>query len=71
MKPSNLVGRFDLDLALRDASLDPHNRATRRMLAAAAIAPQKGQRWGGPITRAVELREAIEWVHDGHPGGPS
>ncbi|MGB3472089.1 MAG: hypothetical protein WBA51_14820 [Erythrobacter sp.] len=65
MTRSDLVGRFDLDLGLRDASLDPENRPSRRMLAAAAI----GTEVNDAYYSAVELREAIEWVHDGHPGG--
>lgn len=65
MTTGSFVGRFDLDLGLRDASLDPANRPTRRMLAAAAI----GTEVNDAYYAAVELREAIEWVHDGHPGG--
>jgi hypothetical protein len=65
MTNASFVGRFDLDLGLRDASLDPANRPTRRMLAAAAI----GTEVNDAYYAAVELREAIEWVHDGHPGG--
>ena len=64
MTTGSFVGRFDLDLGLRDASLDPANRPTRRMLAAAAI----GTEVNDAYYAAVELREAIEWVHDGHPG---
>lgn len=50
MKPTNLVGRFDLDLVLRDASLDPHNRATRRVLAAAAIGTEVNDGYYGVRT---------------------
>jgi hypothetical protein len=64
MEMPDLVGRFDLDLTLRDASLDPANRATRRMLAAAAI----GTEVNDGYYAAVELREAVQWVHEGEPG---
>ena len=37
MKRSVFTNRFDLDITLRDASVDLGNRPTRRMLAAAAI----------------------------------
>lgn len=64
MEMPDLLGRFDLDLTLRDASLDPANRATRRMLAAAAI----GTEVNDGYYAAVELREAVQWVHEGEPG---
>ena len=64
MEMPDLVGRFDLDLTLRDASLDPANRATRRMLAAAAI----GTEVNDGYYAAVELRETVQWVHEGEPG---
>ena len=63
MEMPDLVGRFDLDLTLRDASLDPANRATRRMLAAAAI----GTEVNDGYYAAMELREAVQWVHEGEP----
>ncbi len=65
MKRSQFVSRFDLDLTLRDASLDECNRPTRRMLAAAAI----GTEVEDGYFAAVELREAAEWVHEGVRGG--
>lgn len=65
MKRSQFVNRFDLDLTLRDASLDEMNRPTRRMLAAASI----GTEVEDAYFAAVELREAVEWVHEGVPGG--
>ena len=64
MKSSQFVVGFDLDLTLRDASLDEFNRPTRRMLAAAAI----GTEVEDAYFAAVELREAVEWVHEGVPG---
>lgn len=64
MEMPDLVGRFDLDLTLRDASCDPANHATRRMLAAAAI----GTDVNDGYYAAVELREAVQWVHEGEPG---
>lgn len=64
MEMPDLLGRFDLDLTLRDASLDPANRATSRMLAAAAI----GTEVNDGYYAAVELREAVQWVHEGEPG---
>lgn len=65
MKQSRYLARFDLDIALRDASLDEYNRPTRRMLAAAAI----GTEVEDAYFAAVELREAVEWVHEGMRGG--
>ena len=64
MKQSWAIGRFDLDLTLRDASLDPANRPTRRMLAAAAI----GTEVEDAYYATLELREAVQWVHEGEPG---
>ena len=37
MNKAFAVGRFDLDIALRDASLDEMNRVARRSLANASI----------------------------------
>ncbi len=65
MKRSRYLARFDLDIALRDASLDEYNRPTRRMLAAAAI----GTEVEDAYFAAVELREAVERVHEGIRGG--
>ena len=65
MKRSRYLIRFDLDIGLRDASLDEYNRPTRRMLAAAAI----GTEVEDAYFSAVELREAVEWVHEGMRGG--
>lgn len=64
MMMPQMIGRFDLDLTLRDASLDPGNRPTRRMLAAAAI----GTEIEDAYYAAVELREAVQWIHEGEPG---
>lgn len=65
MKRSKFIGHFDLDVSLRDEALDPLNRATKRMIANAAI--------GVPPEDAYystrELREAVEWVHEGMEGG--
>lgn len=57
--------RFDLDIALRDASLDAGVRPTRRMLAAASI----GMEVEDAYFSARELREAVTWVHEGDPRG--
>lgn len=65
MSLPSFVDRFDLDLGLRDASTDPSNRPTQRMLAAAAI----GMDVEDAYFAAVELREAVEWVHEGVAGG--
>ena len=65
MKRSAYLNRFDLDIKLRDASVDPANRPTQRMLAAAAI----GMDVEDAYFAAVELREAVEWVHEGVSGG--
>ena len=65
MKTTDFRHRFDLDITLRDAALDPEVRPTRRMIANAAI----GMHVEDAYFSARELREAIEWVHDGVPGG--
>jgi hypothetical protein len=56
MKRSVFTNRFDLDITLRDASVDLGNRPTRRMLAAAAI----GMDVEDSYFSTVELREAVE-----------
>lgn len=65
MKPSAFVHRFDLDVNLRDAALDEHNRPTRRAIANIAI----GMDVEDAYYSARELREAVEWVHEGFTGG--
>lgn len=65
MKTTDFRHRFDLDITLRDAALDPEVRPTRRMIANAAI----GMHVEDAYFSARELREAIEWVHEGVPGG--
>lgn len=65
MKRSKFIGVFDLDVTLRDAGVDPHNRPTRRMIANAAI----GMDADDGYYAARELREAVEWVHEGIAGG--
>lgn len=57
--------RFDLDITLRDASLDAENRPTRRMIANAAI----GVHVEDAYYSVRELREAVTWVHEGVPAG--
>lgn len=59
------VDRFDLNLTLRDESLDSFNTATRRALAALSIGV--GPEDAYYSTR--ELREAVQWVHEGEIGG--
>lgn len=56
---------FDLDITLRDASLDPDNRPTRRMIATASI----GMGADDAYYSTRELREAVGWVHEGMPEG--
>ena len=65
LKRSKLTDGFDLDLALSDEAVDPRNRPTRRMLANAAI----GMDPEDAYYAARELREAVEWVHEGEQGG--
>lgn len=60
------VGRyFDIDIVLRDASLDSNNRPTRRMIANAAI----GVAADDAYYALRELREAVSWVHEGDARG--
>ena len=56
---------LDLDITLRDASLDPGNRPTRRMIAAAAIGMEVDDAYFS--TRA--LRRAVCSVHEGEVAG--
>lgn len=56
---------FDLEVTLRDAALDDQNRATRRMIANAAI----GMHVEDAYFSVRELREAVNWIHEGEPGG--
>ena len=65
MKRSKFIGVFDLDVVLRDAATDPANRPTRRMIANATI----GMDVDDAYYAARELREAVEWVHEGIAGG--
>ncbi len=63
---NQFIGRyFDTDIVLRDASVDPHNRPTRRMIAGAAIGVEVDDAYYS--TR--ELREAVSWVHEGDRRG--
>ena len=65
MDPKFLGRYFDTDIVLRDASLDPYNRPTRRMIADAAI----GVEVDDAYYSLRELREAVSWVHEGDPRG--
>jgi hypothetical protein len=65
MTPTIFHDRFDLDVTLRDASLDPEERPTRRMIAAAAI----GMEVEDAYYSVRELRETVYWVHEGEIGG--
>jgi hypothetical protein len=56
---------FDLDVTLRDASLDPENRPTRRMIASATL----GVGIEDAYYSVREIREAVEWIHQGEPRG--
>ena len=63
---SAFIGRyFDIDIMLRDAAVDPHNRPTRRMIANAAIGIDADDAYYS----LRELREAVSWVHEGDPRG--
>jgi len=64
MKQAFEVGKFDLDIALRDAALDEANRPTRRMLANACIAVESYDAYYS----ARELIEALEAMHEGKAG---
>jgi hypothetical protein len=61
MSMSNFLDRFDLDITLRDAALDPDNRPTRRMIANAAI----GMDALDAYYAVREIREAVQWIHEG------
>lgn len=61
MKKTVFHDRFDLDITLRDASLDADNRPTRRMIANAAI----GMHVEDAYYSVREVREAVSWVHEG------
>ncbi|KKC25060.1 hypothetical protein PX699_30000 [Sphingobium sp. H39-3-25] len=65
MKKTVFHDRFDLDITLRDASLDADNRPTRRMIANAAI----GMHVEDAYYSVREVREAVSWVHEGIPAG--
>lgn len=58
------VGQFDLDIAIRDASLDEMNRPTRRSLANASIGVESFDAYHA----ARELFEALEALHEGQTG---
>ena len=63
---SKFIGKFfDIDIVLRDASIDPHNRPTRRIIANAAI----GVAADDAYYSLRELREAVSWVHEGDERG--
>lgn len=61
MSTSFEVGKFDLDVTLRDASLDEQNRPTRRMIANACIGIEAFEAYYS----IRELSEALEAVHEG------
>ncbi len=58
------IGRFDLDIQLRDEALDPLNTPAKRMVANASIGIEPFDAYYS--TR--ELREAVEGVFQGEPG---
>ena len=62
---ARFLSAFDLDVTLRDAALDEHNRPTRRMIANAAI----GMHVEDAYFSVRELREAVSWIHEGETGG--
>lgn len=57
------LGKFDLDITLRDASLDEANRPTKRSLANASIGVEAFDAYHA----AQELFEALQALHDGDP----
>ena len=65
MKLANYTGPIDLDLTLRDASLNPDVRETRRAIAAASIGVEPDDAYYS----VRELREACEWIHESDPAG--
>ena len=64
MNKAFAVGRFDLDIALRDASLDEMNRVARRSLANASIGVEAFDAYHS----ARELFETLESLHEGQRG---
>ena len=64
MNKAFAVGRFDLDIALRDASLDEMNRVARRSLANASIGVEAFDAYHS----ARELFETLEALHEGQRG---
>ena len=65
MKCAGYVGKFDLDLELRDAGCDERLSPTQRMIANAAIGIEPQDLYYA--TR--ELREAVDWVNACEPDG--
>lgn len=65
MKNSPFVEHFDLDITLRDAALDLQNRPGQRAIANIAI----GMEVEDAYYSVRELREAVQWVHEGMNGG--
>lgn len=61
MSITDFVGRFDLDLSLRDAATDVEVTATRRMIASAAI----GVDVDDAYYSVREIREAATWLFEG------
>ena len=65
MKRSEFIGEFDLDAVLTELSVDLDIRVTRRMLAGACI----GSNPEDAYLSARELRESLEWIHEGKNEG--
>lgn len=65
MTTSEFLDRFDLDITLQDASLDPENPPARRMIANAAIGVEPLDAYYA----VREVREAVEWTHEGRAEG--
>ena len=65
MTTSKFLDRFDLDITLRDASLDWENSPTRRMIANAAIGIEPLDAYYA----VREIREAVAWTHEGRAEG--
>ena len=61
MKATIFHEHFDLDVTLRDASLDRHIRPTQRMIAGASL----GMEGEDAYYSGRELREAVLRVHEG------
>ncbi|KAK0331790.1 hypothetical protein LTR94_027521, partial [Friedmanniomyces endolithicus] len=65
MQQADFIGAFDLDTVLIELSVDLDIRVTRRMLAGACIGSDPEDAY----LSARELRESLEWIHEGQEAG--